>query len=98
MINQHAEIWVSGLVQGVYFRKYTQEMASGLTLVGTVQNLQDGRVYIQASGSDRNLKELFTWLWDGSPNSHVESIYVQKYREGFTEREDFRIMANAKEG
>lgn len=42
--------FVSGRVQGVGFRFHTKETAKKFQVVGTVQNLEDGRVKIVAEG------------------------------------------------
>jgi acylphosphatase len=46
----HYQITVSGKVQGVWFRKSTQDKARELGLRGFVRNQPDGSVYIEASG------------------------------------------------
>jgi acylphosphatase len=44
-------IWVRGRVQGVGFRWWVRSRALELGLVGTVTNLDDGRVHVVAEGS-----------------------------------------------
>lgn len=44
--------FVSGRVQGVGFRFHTKEIAKRFRVVGTVQNLDDGRVKIVAEGEE----------------------------------------------
>ena len=39
-----AHIFVSGVVQGVYFRDFTRSHANAIGLTGWVRNLPDGRV------------------------------------------------------
>ncbi|MFV0429008.1 MAG: acylphosphatase [Arachnia sp.] len=51
-------VWVSGLVQGVGFRWWVMRRASGLGLVGSAQNLPDGRVEIDAQGPATQLAAL----------------------------------------
>jgi acylphosphatase len=43
--------FVSGRVQGVGFRFHTKEVAKKFAVVGTVENLSDGRVKIVAEGN-----------------------------------------------
>jgi acylphosphatase len=42
--------WVHGIVQGVGFRWWTRSKARELGLVGSVRNLDDGRVAVVAEG------------------------------------------------
>jgi hypothetical protein len=44
-----AHIWVSGGVQGVGYRAFTQRVAVEKGLCGGVRNLEDGRVEVEGS-------------------------------------------------
>jgi len=48
MIQMEANI--SGLVQGVRFRVFVQDVATDMDLVGSVRNLSDGTVEVIAQG------------------------------------------------
>jgi len=74
----HYNIIVMGRVQGVWFRKYTQQAANSYNLRGFVQNKMDGTVYIEAEGEETNLKLLIKWLEKGSPLSEVKDVNVSK--------------------
>lgn len=67
-------ISVRGKVQGVFFRKYTQEKAIELGLTGTVENLADGSVLIVTEGDLDKLEQLVVWCEEGSPASKVVSV------------------------
>ncbi|MCG5531435.1 acylphosphatase [Halorhodospira halochloris] len=73
--------YVSGLVQGVCFRAYTQEKARQLGLSGYVRNLADGRVEVLASGDSAQLAELCQWLHQGPPAARVEQVDCQQSEE-----------------
>lgn len=73
---QSVNIQVKGKVQGVFFRKYTQEKARSLGLTGFVKNMPDASVQIIASGEREALQELETWCNRGSPGSVVASVTV----------------------
>ncbi|NXK73242.1 ACYP1 protein, partial [Amazona guildingii] len=63
---------VSGKVQGVFFRKYTQGEAKRLRLVGWVQNTSHGTVQGQVQGPSARVRELQEWLRKtGSPQSRI---------------------------
>jgi acylphosphatase len=49
---QARRYFVSGLVQGVGYRYFTQDAADRLHLGGYVRNLRDGRVEVYAIGTD----------------------------------------------
>jgi len=84
-------ISVKGKVQGVWFRKYTQERAIKIGLVGFVMNKNDGSVYIETTGKEEILKGFVNWLkTTGSPLSVVDQVNIEipKTKHQFT---DFEI-------
>mmetsp|Transcript_48828 Transcript_48828/g.156401 ORF Transcript_48828/g.156401 Transcript_48828/m.156401 type:complete len:97 (+) Transcript_48828:194-484(+) len=63
---------IHGKVQGVYFRKYTDEHARSLGLVGWVMNTDAGTVVGEAQGDKGNLAKMRVWLASkGSPKSTI---------------------------
>lgn len=80
--------YVSGKVQGVWFRASTVEQANRLALTGWARNLADGRVEVLAFGDKDNIMELLEWLKVGPPLASVtdffyEEVPVQEL-QGFT--------------
>jgi len=66
--------FVSGIVQGVFFRQFTVETARKLGLVGWVRNLRDGRVEIVAEGEEKILKDFLDAIKKGYDHAKVENI------------------------
>lgn len=69
--------WVSGTVQGVSFRAYTQREAVRLGLTGYARNLSDGRVEVLACGEESRVQQLLSWLHQGSPRSRVSGVETE---------------------
>lgn len=69
--------WVSGRVQGVYFRASTQSIARQLGLTGWVRNLADGRVEGVASGPGKALDTFVTWLHHGPDHAQVTNLQIE---------------------
>ena len=65
---------VSGLVQGVGFRYYTQGAAEKLRVAGYVKNLPDGRVEVLAVGTPQQQAELRAALERGPRFSSVSEV------------------------
>lgn len=71
----HANFKVKGKVQGVWFRKYTQDKALELGLKGFVKNESDGTVYAEVESDDLDkIKTFEAWLHEGSPLSQVAEV------------------------
>jgi len=77
--------YVSGKVQGVGFRNFTQQTATSLQLNGWVKNLADGRVELVAEGSVTNLKKLLEAVAIGPDGAKVDKIEQKEeiYRAEF---------------
>lgn len=82
-----ARFFVSGRVQGVFFRASTRDEARQLGLAGYASNLRDGRVEVYAEGDAEALERLEQWLRRGPPLARVESLQREaaepEGRDGF---------------
>lgn len=76
-----ARFLVSGLVQGVSFRAWTQARAQALGLRGYARNLADGRVEVVASGEPNALARLQACLQQGPAAAEVESVLREELAE-----------------
>ncbi len=83
-------IIVTGRVQGVAFRHYTQREADRLGLDGWVRNLPDGDVEIVASGEQQLLDEMAAWARRGAPFARVTGVVVSAV-EGWIEGRGFTV-------
>ena len=72
----HYKIHISGHVQGVGFRWSAAREARDIGIKGFVQNLSDGRVYIEAEGTSEQLNIFVDWCKRGPGFSIVDSINV----------------------
>lgn len=70
-------LYISGIVQGVFFRSHTQEAARGLELTGWVRNLRDGRVEVVAEGPKDKIEQLIQWCHEGPPEASVNNVEIQ---------------------
>lgn len=82
---------MSGVVQGVFFRKNTRERAKRLGLKGWVKNLRDGRVEVVAEGEESSLRELLEWLHHGPSGASVSTV-ESEWLESTSEFDGFRIV------
>jgi len=71
--------WVSGRVQGVFYRASTAQKARSLGLDGYARNLPDGRVEVVACGGSAAVDELLKWLWTGSSASKVTAVDTESF-------------------
>jgi acylphosphatase len=81
--------WVSGRVQGVYYRGTAVSRAREMGITGYARNLPDGRVEVLAQGTDAAVAAFIEWLWIGSGAAKVTGVEVRdepaiQPRAGFT--------------
>jgi len=83
--------FISGRVQGVFFRSTTREVARKLGIRGWVRNLPDGRVEVVAEGEKEKLEELLNFLRRGPRAAKVERVKVT-WEDFKGEFNDFTIV------
>ncbi len=81
---------VIGKVQGVFFRESTRKMAEELGLKGTVRNLPDGSVHIEAQGPANAIDRLIEWCHHGPPRARVDQVQHEKIH--LFEMKEFNVV------
>lgn len=85
------KIRISGIVQGVFFRKFAKENADRLRIRGFVRNLNSGKVEIVAEGRDENVNEFLGLCSKGPSHANIKDINVEEINhQGF---ESFRVLS-----
>lgn len=75
--------FISGKVQGVWFRAGTKEQADQLGVTGWVRNLPDNRVEVLACGEQEKMVVLQEWLKIGPKFAQITDISEEElpYKE-----------------
>jgi acylphosphatase len=76
MTKVRAHIFVSGLVQGVFFRQKTKQMAESREVGGWVRNLDDGRVEAVFEGEETDVQALVDFCRRGPSGAKVSDVKV----------------------
>jgi len=71
-----AHVYVSGRVQGVFFRANTQRVATQNNVTGWVRNLPDGRVEAVFEGEMKDVEKVIEWCHRGPPAARVDKVEV----------------------
>jgi len=90
MVQKRIHIFVTGRVQGVFFRQSTRVMAIKNNVNGWVCNLDDGRVEIVVEGEESNINDLVDWCKTGPANSRVDEFELLE-EEATGEFENFEV-------
>ena len=73
-----AHVFVSGNVQGVFFRQKTRDRARSRGVSGWVKNLPDGRVEAVFEGSEDAVDQMVEWCREGPPWADVTDMEVTR--------------------
>lgn len=74
-------LFVTGRVQGVFYRREAAREATRLGLSGFVRNEEDGSVYAEAEGLPEAVGRFIRWCHRGPANARVAEVRVEE-REG----------------
>lgn len=83
---RRVHIFVSGKVQGVYYRQNTAQKAQEFGISGWVRNLSDGRVESIMEGDEVNISQILTWCKQGPADADVSGVEIinEEYKNEFT--------------
>lgn len=77
MSTTRAHVYVSGDVQGVFFRDTTRRRANSLGVTGWVRNLADGRVEAVFEGEAESVNHMLEFMRIGPPRAQVADVDVE---------------------
>jgi len=82
-----AHVYVSGRVQGVFFRDSLRRLARNLDVTGWARNLHDGRVETTLEGEKANVEKAIEFCRRGPPGAYVLGLEIkwEEWRGDFTE-------------
>jgi acylphosphatase len=77
MTRTRAHLFISGLVQGVFFRDSLRREALQTGVTGWVRNRMDGRVEALMEGEQEEIQRLVEWCKIGPPAAEVDNVEVK---------------------
>jgi acylphosphatase len=77
-VKVRAHVYISGRVQGVFFRSETSYEAQTREVTGWIRNMSDGRVEAVFEGEEANVKQLIEFCKRGTSGARVTSVDVER--------------------
>ena len=83
-------LYVSGIVQGIFYRNFVKENAEKLNIKGFVRNLENGRVEVFLEGDSEKVNQMTELCKQGPKNSKVEKVELKEER--FQDFKNFKVL------
>lgn len=79
-MKKSVRLYISGTVQGVFFRSFVKENAEKIGVKGFVRNLEDGRVEVFVEGEIDSVKKMIDICKKGPRHSQIKNIELKEER------------------
>lgn len=83
-------LYISGNVQGIFFRQFVKENAEKDDVKGFVRNLEDGRVEIFIEGDLESVDKMIELCGKGPKHSQIKNVEIKE--EKFQGLKEFKIL------
>lgn len=83
-------LYITGTVQGIFFRNFVKENAERYNVKGFVRNLEDGRVEVFLEGNIDDVKKMIELCKQGPKHSQIKN--VEEKEEKFQDLRDFKVL------
>jgi len=83
-------LYVSGVVQGVFFRDFVKENAERYNVKGFIRNLNDGRIEIFLEGNVDEVNKMIEMCKTGPKHSQIKN--VEEKEERFQDFKIFKVL------
>jgi acylphosphatase len=82
--------YITGTVQGVFFRAFVKENAERLDIKGFVRNLEDGRVEVFLEGEPDPVNKMLELCKQGPKHSQIKNVEIKE--EKFQGFKTFKVL------
>lgn len=89
-MKKSVRLYISGFIQGVFYRPYIKENAERLNLRGFVRSLEDNRVEVFLEGDVDSVTKMIEICRKGLKSTEIRDIEVKEER--FQDFKNFQIM------
>lgn len=89
-MKKSVRLYISGLVQGIFFRAFVKENAERYNVKGFVRNLEDNRVEAFLEGNPEDVKKMIELCKKGPKHSRVDK--VEEKEEKFQDFKTFKVL------
>ncbi len=89
-MKKSVRIYLTGIVQGVFFREFIKENAERNDVKGFVRNLEDGRIEIFLEGDTNNVDKMVELCQKGPKHAQISNLEIKD--EKFHGLKEFKVL------
>lgn len=83
-MKKSVRIYITGTVQGVFFRMFIKENAERYNIKGFVRNLEDGRIEVFLEGNSNEVNKMIELCKKGPKHAQIRNVEIKTERfQGF---------------
>ena len=83
-------MYITGTVQGIFFRAFVKENAEKYNVKGFVRNLEDGRIEIFLEGNNEDIDKMVELCKKGPKHAQIRNIEIKL--EKFQDFKSFKVL------
>lgn len=83
-------LYISGTVQGVFFRAFVKENAERYDVKGFIRNLDDGRIEVFLEGDVDKVNKMIDLCQKGPKHAQIRN--VEEKKERFQDFKNFKVL------
>ena len=89
-MKKSVRVYITGTVQGVFFRAFIKENAEKYNVKGFTRNLEDGRIEIFLEGDADNVNRMIEICKKGPKHSQIRNVEIKAER--FQDFKNFKVL------
>lgn len=89
-MKKSVRLYISGVVQGIFFRVYIKEHAEKNNVKGFIRNLEDGRIEIFLEGEIDDVERMIELAKQGPKHAQIKKVDIKEER--FQDFKTFKIL------
>lgn len=89
-MKKSVRIYIDGIVQGVFFRRFIKENAEKLNVKGFTRNLESGKIEIFLEGNVDEVKKMIELCKKGPRHAQIKKVEIKPER--FQGLKDFKVL------
>jgi acylphosphatase len=89
-MKKSVRLYISGIVQGVFFRDFVKENAERYNVKGFIRNLDDGRIEIFLEGDVDDVNKMIEMCRTGPKHSQIKNVEAKE--ETFQDFKNFKVL------